>query len=81
MDYLKILRASKKIKNNERKTFLEIQNLIKSGSTGGEIISSVGGYLYILKVNDFEIYSIIYQEAEEFLKTCEDNGYDFNIFE
>ncbi|MCR5861193.1 hypothetical protein LRS05_03110 [Flavobacterium sp. J372] len=78
MDYQKILHVSE---DRLRSKFPEIVDGIKdciiSGSTGGEIIFNVGGYLSDLKFNNPEAYVTIEKEISSYLKMCKENGIFF----
>ena len=52
----------------------DLDTLTRAGSTGGEILFSIGKYLSDLKMNKPLAYSFITEEVQEYLKYCEQSG-------
>lgn len=54
-----------------------IEECIKYGATGGEIISCVGKILFDLKKNQNGVYDALKKEGDEYLEMCAENGLTF----
>lgn len=75
MDYQKILKkAVDKLQDKFPQVVEDIEDCISSGSTGGEIISSVGKYVKDLEFKNNEAYNILKNEIQEYLQLCKKNG-------
>ncbi len=69
MDYTEILtHAESKLDENNKFVIDEIKLRIRSGSTGGEIGSLVGGYLKPLRDQNAPAYLILKNEIDQFLR-------------
>jgi hypothetical protein len=70
MDYTEILAiAQNKLDTKYEYVINDIKDKIRSGSTGGEIGSLVGGYLKTLKDQNHPAYLFIKNEVDTYLST------------
>ncbi len=75
MDYRNILSvAEDKLGNIYPDVVFDMQELISSGSTGGEISSMVGKYLKDLEIKNREAYSIMEKDIQLYLFHCKKQG-------
>ena len=51
-----------------------IEDLIKSGSTGGEILGMVAKYLLNLEAKEPRVYEVIKEDIQDYLKYCQSKG-------
>jgi|GEM_PF-4119814 len=75
MDYQNIMsKAKNKLKGQFDYIIDDIAGKISSGSTGGEISSTVGKYIKDLEINNPAAYSLLRNDIQLYLRECEKQG-------
>ena len=75
MDYELLKIIQKKLnENGYSKISEDLSKIVRSGSTGGEITSMVGKYLYDLKNRNHKLNDLIGSEIDSFINYSYDQG-------
>ena len=74
MNYQSVLNILEKKIGRESIAFLDLKEIISSGSTGGEISSMVGKYLKDLEKSNNELFKFLEKFISNYLKECRNQG-------